>query len=240
MEKDNAAGKEEVDLTTPPRKKGKQEVSDVDTGRKEAISKKREFCAEQAKKMARQYNKNVQRRIAKVGDVVSIAIDKRDIPGAHGILAIYFQRAKEGGGILAATTMGIIATANKPFWIPLERYGVLVESAPLLDEMRMLRVSILQGTYDHLNQPLVTLQHVHRQLYETGEDSGNEEEKRKSQLHVSARKSVGLDVDALKRERVAPANVVVETSVEIRSMNVSAIPFRKCSMVVTASDSVIM
>ena len=201
VDKDKSAEIEEVDLTTPPRKKEKREVSDVDTARKEAISRKKEFRAEQAKKIARQYDKNVQRRIAKVGDVVSIAIDKRDIPGAHGIVAICFRRAEEGGGILAATTLGIIATANKPFWIPLERYGVLVESAPLLDEMRMLRVSILQGTYSHLNQPMVTLQHVHRQLYETREDSENEEEKEKESVTCKCKKKCGPRCGCIRKKK---------------------------------------
>ena len=115
-------------------------------------------------KLKRWLDSTVQRRIAKVGDIVNIGIDKQDIPGAHGIQAICFQRAEEGGGILAATTMGIIATAKKPFWVSLERYGVLVNLASLSTEMKMLCVTILQGTYNHLNQPLVTLQHVHRKL----------------------------------------------------------------------------
>ena len=197
---------EPVDLITPEKKKHKKEDSEVDTARKAAISKKKEFRAEQAKKMARQYDRNVQRRIAKVGDIVRIGIDKRDIPGAHGIQAICFQRAEEGGGILAATTMGIIATSKKPFWIPLERYGVLVDTAPLSTEMRMLRVSILQGTYEHLNQPMVTLQEVHRQLYETREDSGNEEEKEKESVTCKCKKKCGKRCGCIKKSKGCSSN----------------------------------
>ena len=165
-----------VDLTTPVKKKQKRKRMKWIPLEKSSNKQKIEFCANQAKKMAQQYDKNVQRRIDKVGDIASIGIDKRDIPEAHGVQAICFQRAEEGGGILAATTLGIIATTKKTFWIPLERYGVLVNLAPLSTEMRMLHVSILQGTYGHLNQQLVTLQNVHQELYETREDNNIEEE----------------------------------------------------------------
>ena len=99
MKKGMDANEKPVDLIMPEKKKHKKEDSEVDTARKAAISKKKGFRAKQAKKMARQYDRNVQRRIAKVGDIVNIEIDKRDIPGAHGIQAICFQRAEESGGI---------------------------------------------------------------------------------------------------------------------------------------------
>ena len=104
---------EPVDLTTPVKKKQKRKRMKWIPLEKSSNKQKIEFCANQAKKMAQQYDKNVQRRIAKVGNIASIGIDKRDIPEAHGVQAICFQRAEEGGGILAATTLGIIATTKK-------------------------------------------------------------------------------------------------------------------------------
>ena len=65
----------------------------------------------------------------------------------------------------------------------------------------MLWVSILQGTFDHLNQPLVTLQQVHWQLHETREDSANEEEKEKESVTFKCKKKCGPRCGCIKKEK---------------------------------------
>ena len=58
-------------------------------------------------------------------------------------------------------------------------------------------------------------------------------ERKKRQLYVSAKRSVDLDVAALRRKRVAPTNVLVQTSVETHSMNRNMAHCRKCSNLVS-------
>ena len=78
---------------------------------------------------------------------------------------------------------------------------MLVNLAPLSTEMRILCVSILQETYDHLNQPLVTLQHVHRKLYEKIEEDENEEEKEKETVSCKCKKKCGPRCGCIEKEK---------------------------------------
>ena len=118
----------------------------------------------------------MEKRIAKIGDAISIKIDPRDVPGARGILGVVYKVAK-GGGVLAVCTLGIFASGKEPFWIPMDQYGVITDTVTLTAEMSMLRVSILMGTFEQpAGAKLVTLQHVHRSRHETRDKESVQDE----------------------------------------------------------------
>ena len=141
------------------------EESDLIKSRSTAVKKKEGFREQQAEKMKRAYEKNLETMKANVGDTVSIKIDPRDIPGAHGIVAIAYRVGK-GGRIFGVTAHGIIATNKKAFCVPLERYGVLKDAVPLSKEMQDLKNSVKDNKFLEKKHPMVTLQQVHRLQHE--------------------------------------------------------------------------
>ena len=151
----------ESETKSPPKKKGK-----IDKVREEASAKKGQFRSLQRKKMRRQHEAEMERRIAKKGDVISIKLDPRDVPGARGITGVVYQVGK-GGGVLAVCTMGVFGSGKEPFWIPIDRYGVITDRITLPEQLSMIRVSILMGTFEPNAFKLVTLQQVHRSRHET-------------------------------------------------------------------------
>ena len=97
---------------------------------------------------------------AKIGDTVSMKIDPRDIPSAHGILGIAYKTGV-GGGVYAVTQQGIIASNKKPFCVPLDCYGVLLPEIPTTEELKRLQAAAKQDEFVESKHGLVTLQKVH-------------------------------------------------------------------------------
>ena len=68
--------------------------------------------------MQRQHEAEMERRIAKKGDVISIKIDPRDIPGARGITKVVYKVGK-GGGVLTVALLVFLLLEKNPSGFPL-------------------------------------------------------------------------------------------------------------------------
>ena len=95
-------------------------------------------------------------------------------------MAIVYDVSSPRGGILAATELGVISSHGEPFWIPIDRYGVLHEHATVREALSQLKIEILMGTYNPDTEPRITLQQLHRVYHEgvpgVDDDDGDEDE----------------------------------------------------------------
>ena len=93
-----------------------------------------------------------------VGSVVNLKSDYRDTPHPRGVNAIVFEAIH--GNVSVMTEFGIIAynapSGMKVFEIPSDRYVVLDKDSVLTSKLESIRESILNGTFDRANQPMVT------------------------------------------------------------------------------------
>ena len=48
---------------------------------------------------------------------------------------------------------GIIATDKKPFCVPMERYGVLMDEVPITKEMKVLKDSVKEKNFQQKSIP---------------------------------------------------------------------------------------
>jgi hypothetical protein len=138
----------EEQVENPVSRSTSSEVT-VDEVRETAVTVRTAFRSEQATKMRKQRETDVIQRSAVVGDCVVMEMDKRDVPHARGLLGVVFG-VGSGGGALVVTRGGIISHAGKEYFVPLEKYKVIVEGAVgsvLSNELQAVRVTIRTGYF---------------------------------------------------------------------------------------------
>jgi hypothetical protein len=70
--------------------------------------------------MMKQHVADEGNRSGQVGNIVSIAMDKKHYPNGRGLLGIVFARG-DTGGCCVVTKHGIISDGKSNFWIPVDR-----------------------------------------------------------------------------------------------------------------------
>jgi uncharacterized protein (DUF849 family) len=98
-----------VVTNTDERKRLRNTVEEV---REEAIQVKTTFRASMQRKMRMHREQYVEERSAYVGDCVNMALDKRDIPHARGLLGAVCNVSR-GGGVQVVTRAGLFHMVGK-------------------------------------------------------------------------------------------------------------------------------
>jgi hypothetical protein len=146
------------------------EGSRVERLRKDSNEKKRKRQDKQAESMQRERDKSVSKICGKVGDVVTLSCDYRQATQSHGLLGIVAAAAKgKSGGCIVVTEAGVIAKRSgqkgDAVYVPIESYEVQPTQVPLSRELKIIRKSIQQGTFDLAKVPRVSMTDVHHKLY---------------------------------------------------------------------------
>mmetsp|Transcript_22079 Transcript_22079/g.37865 ORF Transcript_22079/g.37865 Transcript_22079/m.37865 type:complete len:365 (+) Transcript_22079:2548-3642(+) len=135
---------------------------------REAQVKKSLRQQRQSEQMKKLHKKNVKKLGGKIGAVVTIKNDVRDISHPHGTMGVMYD-AKDTGGIKVCSEWGTIAQgpSKKHYWIPMDRYRVVFgkdEEAVISDKLEKIRNDIIAGTFDAGKHRSLTLQDTHREL----------------------------------------------------------------------------
>jgi hypothetical protein len=104
--------------------------TEVKEARAVARSERGRLRKRRAVEMMKQHGTDVGNRSGQVGNIVSIAMDKKHYPNGRGLLGIVFARA-DSGGCCVVTKRGIISDGKGSFWIPVHRYKVLPDDIPV-------------------------------------------------------------------------------------------------------------
>ena len=140
--------------------------SSVEKHRRESAEKSRkrqDVQAEQMKKM------QLSSSTAKVGDIVSLKMDYRDVTHPRGVYGIVFDVHKGGaGGVKVVTQYGVIVSgkSKKPFWVPSDRYLILDQDVVLSSEkLQTIKAYVSAGTFLNTDYPKTTMQNAHVKYY---------------------------------------------------------------------------
>lgn len=148
---------------------GSGDGDDVDSrggDRRAAIRTKRTRQKNQALKMKKRRLKYCSATGAKVGAVVRIGNDFRDVAEPRSALGVIMD-IKGGGGIKVLLGGGILCHGSKKqqFWVPAERYEVLKDGEMHLSPaLVQARSEIMLGTFDTNSHKKTTLQKDHQEF----------------------------------------------------------------------------
>jgi hypothetical protein len=137
--------------------------------RTESQEKKCENQREQAAKMIKMQGKDIAKKGAAPGAVVTVQCDYRTVSHSIGIVGIIYEVSKFGGARIA-TIAGILSSGSKkgPWWIPSDQYALRYganEDVNITPQLTEIRVAILARTYNVNNSaPKCTIQAAHQQI----------------------------------------------------------------------------
>jgi hypothetical protein len=135
----------------------------------ELQEKKRENQCEQAAKMIKMQGKDVAKKGAAPGAVVTVQCDYPTVSHSIGIVGVIYEVSKFGGARIAMIA-GILLSGSKKgsWWIPLDQYALRYganKDANITPQLTEIRVVILAGTYNVNNSaPKCTIQAAHQQI----------------------------------------------------------------------------
>lgn len=69
----------------------------------------------------------------------------------------------------------IVKDGNKPLYVPKSRYSVLDPDSTISTQLKALRSTILDNTFNESNYPKVTMKKLHDNQYKTSQESYNNE-----------------------------------------------------------------
>jgi hypothetical protein len=132
-------------------------------------TEKKENQREQAAKMIKMQGKDIAKKGAAPGAVVTVQCGYRVISHSIVIVGVIYKVSKFGGARIATIT-GILSSGSKkgPWWIPSDQYALRYganEGANIIPQLTEIRVAILVGTYNINNSaPKCTIQAAHQQI----------------------------------------------------------------------------
>ena len=147
-------------LKLPAVKTKTKEESPVEVVRREAKEKKRNRQDRQAVAMKKHRDEAVVKKQAKVGDIVLLKLDPRDVTKPQALLAIVFDTAKDGaGGCMVVTVHGVVCQQPgcKRYYIPCDKYKVLDPGCAIPTALLKIKESVLAGEFVGKTQKKVTL-----------------------------------------------------------------------------------
>jgi hypothetical protein len=167
--KDNKEAKmreEEKDSTPIDFLSQMTECSQVSIKREIATGKKRRRQDEQAAIMKRVRQKHGGK--AKVGDIIAIQVDYRDVSHPMSVHGVVFEYSNRGaGGCRVVTETGIIRKAgnDSKYFIPISKYKVLDLDVIVSSELRKLQQTVVDGTFIESSMKQQTIQKIHEEVY---------------------------------------------------------------------------
>jgi hypothetical protein len=138
-----------------------------DTVRRKASSKKRLRQQEQAERMKKQRRDAAAASGIKVGSIVTLKVDYRDVSHPRGIVGVVADvSSSDAGGVRVVTEWGVVATgaSRSVYWVPSDRYVVRPDDAVVSDNLQRIREDIVSGITDWTSYPRVTLQQAHANM----------------------------------------------------------------------------
>ena len=143
-------------------------LSSTNSRRKEATTKRRNRQEQQAKKMRIMRDHSSEKLIAKVGSIVTVKSDQREVSHGKGIPGIAAEVSSSGaGGAVIVTEAGVISqgVAKTKYFVPLDRYVVKSDDVILSSRLNKIRQEILAGREDYKKMPQQSIAKIHKMLY---------------------------------------------------------------------------
>jgi hypothetical protein len=146
---------------SPPKKR-----SPIEEVRATAVMKRKKIQDDQAEKMKRTRMSDLSKTGGKIGDIVSLKIDPRDVSNSHALIGIVFQvSTSECGGCRIATVEGIISNVGRVLYVPAEQYKVQDGRLVIDANLAKLRAAVMAGKLNEDKMPKISMRMAHELKY---------------------------------------------------------------------------
>jgi hypothetical protein len=140
-----AAAAEEQEMSGAEEKETPNTLALAKAEHAKRLYAKSQFRSLQRNRMRSARKKDVLKRTARVGNKVNVAIDKRDVHGAQGLIVGIVFRVSQAGGCRIVTKHSILGydkkqgtESKRKFYIPIDQYKLLEDDAPVHEELETI------------------------------------------------------------------------------------------------------